>query len=62
MLCDAAAGRLPNVSDAIPRERWLAAADGTMAALRNLIVNADVRLTVEQALAELVVWKARIIQ
>jgi len=54
VLCDAAAGRLPSVSDNVSRERLLAAADGTMAALRNLIVNADARLTVEQALAELV--------
>jgi len=54
VLCDAAAGRLPDVSDKVPRERLLAAADGTMAALRNLVVNADARLIVEQALAELV--------
>ncbi len=54
VLCDAAAGRLPNVSENIARERLLAAADGTMAALRNLVVNADARLVVEQALAELV--------
>ena len=37
-----------------PRERLLAAADVTMAALRNLVVNADARLVVEQALATLV--------
>lgn len=54
LLCDAAAGRMPDVSNAVPRERLLAAADGTMAALRNLVVNADARLIVEQALAELV--------
>ncbi len=54
LLCDAAAGRLPDVSNAVARERLLAAADGTMAALRNLVVNADARLIVEQALAELV--------
>ncbi len=54
VLCDAAAGHLPEVSDHIARERLLAAADGTMAALRNLVVNADARLVVEQALAELV--------
>ncbi len=54
VLCDAAAGRLPNVSSNVPRERLLAAADGAMAALRNLVVNADPRLVVEQALAELV--------
>jgi DNA polymerase III delta subunit-like protein len=55
VLCDAAAGRLPKVSEAIARERLLAAADAAMAALRNLAVNADPRLVVEQALAELVV-------
>jgi len=54
VLCDAAAGRIPNVAAAVPRERLLAAADGTMAALRNLVVNADARLVVEQALAALV--------
>jgi hypothetical protein len=54
VLCDAAAGRLPDVSGNVSRDRLLAAADGTMAALRNLIVNADARLVVEQALAELV--------
>ncbi len=54
VLCDAAAGRLPNVSGNVRRERLLAAADGAMAALRNLVVNADPRLVVEQALAELV--------
>ena len=54
LLCDAAAGRIPNVSNTVARERLLAAADGTMAALRNLVVNADARLIVEQALAELV--------
>ena len=54
MLCDAAAVRIPNVSNAVPRERLLAAADGAMAALRNLAVNADARLVVEQALAALV--------
>ncbi|MGZ8853634.1 MAG: hypothetical protein ACXW2X_09570 [Thermoanaerobaculia bacterium] len=54
VLCEAAAGRLPKVSDSVSRERLLAAADGAMAALRNLAVNADARLVVEQALAELV--------
>jgi len=54
LLCDAAAGRIPKISDAVSRDRLLAAADGAMAALRNQIVNADTRLTVEQALAELV--------
>lgn len=41
--------------DGIPPDRALAAADGTMAALRALAVNADARLVVEQALAELVI-------
>ena len=51
-LCEAvASGRYQS----IPRERLLAAADGTMAAVRNMVVNADVRMVVEQALAELVV-------
>lgn len=54
VLCDAAAGRIPSVSNTVPRERLLAAADGTMAAVRNLVVNADARLTIEQALAALV--------
>ncbi|HEY3053262.1 MAG TPA: AAA family ATPase [Thermoanaerobaculia bacterium] len=54
ILCDAAAGRIPKISDAVGRDRLLAAADGAMAALRNLVVNADPRLIVEQALAELV--------
>lgn len=54
VLCDAAAGRMPDVIANVSRERLLAAADGTMAALRNLVVNADARLVVEQALAELV--------
>jgi len=39
---------------AIPRERLLAAADATIFATRWLTVNADARLLVEQALAELV--------
>lgn len=54
VLCEAAAGRLGQVSETVPRERLLAAADGTMAALRSLAFNADPRLVVEQALAELV--------
>lgn len=54
VLCDAAAGRVPQVSETVPRERLLAAADGAMAALRSLSFNADARLVVEQALAELV--------
>ncbi len=52
LLCEAAAGRVDNV--AISPERLLAAADGTMAASRGLIVNADARLMVEQALSALV--------
>lgn len=54
LLCDAAAGRIESVAQSIPRERLLAAADASMAALRAVAVNADVRLVVEQALAELV--------
>lgn len=53
ILCDAAAGRIEELAS-LDRDRALAAADGTMAALQNLIVNADARLIVEQALAELV--------
>ncbi|MGZ8868003.1 MAG: AAA family ATPase [Thermoanaerobaculia bacterium] len=52
ILCDAAAGRLDLGN--IATDRILAAADGTTAALRWLAVNADARLVVEQALAELV--------
>lgn len=52
ILCDAAARRL-DLGD-VPTDRILAAADGTTAALRWLAVNADARLVVEQALAELV--------
>ena len=52
ILCDAAARRL-DLGD-VPADRILAAADGTTAALRWLVVNADARLLVEQALAELV--------
>jgi hypothetical protein len=51
ILCDAVAGRVPL---AIERERLLAAADATTAAIRWLNVNADARMLVEQALAELV--------
>lgn len=51
ILCDAAAGR---VDVAVPPEKLLAAADGTMNALKWLTVNADPRLMIEQALAELV--------
>jgi DNA polymerase III delta prime subunit len=52
ILCDAAAGRL-DLGSSLSVERILAAADGTTAALRWLAVNADARLVVEQALAEL---------
>ena len=52
VLCDAVAGRVPL---SIERERLLAAADATTAAIRWLNVNADARMLVEQALAELVV-------
>lgn len=51
VLCDAVAGRVPLQ---IERDRLLAAADATMAAVRWLQVNADPRMLVEQALAELV--------
>lgn len=51
VLCDAVAGRVPLRID---RERLLAAADAAMAAARWLQVNADPRMLVEQALAELV--------
>ncbi len=49
-LCEAVAGAIPT---AIPRERLLAAADATMAAIRWLAVNADTRLLVEQIVSEL---------
>ena len=48
VLCDAVAGRVPL---SIDRERLLAAADATTAAIRWLTVNADARMLVEQALA-----------
>jgi len=51
VLCDAVAGRVPL---AIEHDRLLAAADATTAAIRWLTVNADARMLVEQALAELV--------
>ena len=51
VLCDAVAGRVPLP---IERERLLAAADAALAAIRWLQVNADPRMLVEQALAELV--------
>jgi DNA polymerase-3 subunit delta' len=50
-LCDAVAGK---IEVAIPRERLLAAADVSMAAIRWLGVNADVRLLVEQIVSALV--------
>ena len=53
ILCEAAAGRI-DLGGNVDAGKLLAAADGTMAALRNLVVNADARLVVEQALAELV--------
>jgi len=51
ILCDAVAGRLPL---SIEHDRLLAAADATTNAIRWLNVNADARMLVEQALAELV--------
>jgi hypothetical protein len=51
VLCDAVAGRVPL---SVSRERLLAAADATTAAIRWLNVNADARMLVEQALAPLV--------
>jgi hypothetical protein len=51
ILCDAVAGRVPL---SIEHDRLLAAADATTAAVRWLTVNADARMLVEQALAELV--------
>jgi hypothetical protein len=51
VLCDAAAGRVPLT---IEPNRLLAAADASLAAIRWLQVNADPRMLVEQALAELV--------
>ena len=41
--------------DAIPRDRRLASADGLLAAIRAMTVNADPRLVIEQALAALVI-------
>lgn len=52
VLCDAVAGRVPL---SIEREKLLAAADSTTTAIRWLNVNADARMLVEQALAELIV-------
>lgn len=52
VLCEAvASNRFPS----LPPEKLLAAADGTMAAMRWLTVNADARMLVEQALAQLVI-------
>lgn len=53
VLCDAVAGRVPL---GIERERLLAAADTSMGAIRwlTLKINADPRMLVEQALAQLV--------
>ena len=51
VLCDAVAGRVPL---SIESERLLAAANATTNAIRWLSVNADARMMVEQALAELV--------
>lgn len=53
ILCEAAAGHV-DMGGSVAPDRLLAAADGTMTALRWLAVNADARLMVEQALAELV--------
>jgi DNA polymerase-3 subunit delta' len=51
VLCEAVAdNRFPSIEP----ERLLAAADATMAAMRWLTVNADARMLVEQALAQLV--------
>jgi DNA polymerase-3 subunit delta' len=51
ILCDAAGGRF---AVSIPRERLLAAADAMVFGTRWLVVNADPRMLVEQALASLV--------
>jgi hypothetical protein len=45
--------------DSIPRERRLAAADALLTGIRMLAVNADARLLVEGALAQLVIEVAR---
>ena len=47
--------KLAEIREAIPRERLLAAADASMAAIRWLAVNADVRLLAESIVAALVV-------
>jgi len=46
--------KLAEIRERIPRERLLAAADASMAAIRWLGVNADARLVVEQVVAALV--------
>lgn len=51
VLCDAASGR---VAAHIPRERLIAAADAMVFGTRWLVVNADPRMLVEQALAVLI--------
>ncbi len=63
ILCDAVAldpaesldpKKLAEIREHIPRERLLAAADASMAAIRWLTVNADVRLLAESVVAALV--------
>jgi hypothetical protein len=63
ILCDAVAldpnesldpKKLSEISERIPRERLLAAADASMTAIRNLVVNADTRLLAESVVAALV--------
>ena len=51
VLCEAVAGR---IEVPVPRERLLAAADAMMSATRWLVVNADPKMLIEEALAELV--------
>jgi hypothetical protein len=46
--------KLADIRERIPRERLLAAADASLGAIRWLIVNADIRLVVEQVVAALV--------
>lgn len=48
------AAKVAEIRERIPRERLLAAADASLAAIRSLTVNADVRLVAEQAVAALV--------
>lgn len=52
VLCEAAAG---HIETTIPRDRLLAAADSMISGTRWLTVNADPRMLVEQALAELAI-------